>query len=202
MPLMNERDRAIFARALPYLDVRSNDEHTAHSYNLARALLKWHPQAKEEIVLPAILLHDIGWKTVPEDKLLLAIGPGAKLPEFVRQHEVEGARMARDELAAAGLGDLPVEEIAAIIDGHDTRKIAISLEDALVKDADKLWRFTPHGQSKIRQWFGYAPAAAVEMLRSFVVPALLTDAGRGMADAFLASVEVDAVMMDLVPPRG
>ena len=32
-----------------------------------------------------------------------------------------------------------------IVDGHDSRPEALSLEDAIVKDADKLWRFTESG---------------------------------------------------------
>lgn len=194
MSAMGERDRAIFSRALPYLDVRSNDEHTAYAYFIARALLKWHPQAREDIVLPAMLLHDVGWKTVPENQILFAIGPGAKFPELVRQHEVEGARIARELLGQAGLSELPADAIAAIIDGHDTRKFAISLEDSLVKDADKLWRFTPHGFARIQNWFGYSQAEAAAMLRSFVVPTLLTDTGHRMADAYLASIDTDLAL--------
>ena len=38
-----------------------------------------------------------------------------------------------------------IEEILEIINGHDTRKEAISLNDKIVKDADKLWRYTREG---------------------------------------------------------
>ena len=34
-----------------------------------------------------------------------------------------------------------VEEVVAIIDGHDSRRHALSRNDELVKDADKLWRY-------------------------------------------------------------
>jgi hypothetical protein len=33
----------------------------------------------------------------------------------------------------------------SIIEGHDSRKEAMSLNDKLVKDADKLWRFSAVG---------------------------------------------------------
>ena len=38
-----------------------------------------------------------------------------------------------------------------IIDGHDTRDHALSLEDSLVKDADKLWRYTRFGLDTVRE---------------------------------------------------
>jgi len=199
--VMNERDRKIFARALPYLDVRSNDEHTAYAYSFARALLGSHPAAREDIVLPAVLLHDVGWKSIPEDKMMRAFGPGAKFPELVRQHEAEGARLARQILTDLGLVDLPLVSIATIIDGHDTRKDALSLEDALVKDADKLWRFTAHGRLKIAEWFNFAPDGALDMLRSYVVPTLLTDAGRRMAEALLAAAEMDLALPQIIAGR-
>jgi hypothetical protein len=60
-------------------------------------------------------------------------------------HEVEGARIAGEILAAVGFEAARSEEIIAIIDGHDSRETALSLNDKLMKDADKLWRFTPTG---------------------------------------------------------
>ena len=62
-------DIAIWLCAKPWLDVRSNDEHTLISYWLAQALLRRHPDADDRVVLPAVLLHDVGWKMFPEEKL-------------------------------------------------------------------------------------------------------------------------------------
>ncbi len=47
--------------------------------------------------------------------------------------------------------DLGLDDTAilAIIDGHDTTKAARSPKMPIVKDADKLWRFTPHGVATI-----------------------------------------------------
>src|ERR1700761_1169160 len=96
-------DVAIWLRAKPWLDVRSNDEHTLISYRLAQALLRHHPEADSRIVLPSVLLHDVGWKMFPEKKLALAVGPNAKYPELQRAHEIEGARIAGDILAALSI---------------------------------------------------------------------------------------------------
>jgi hypothetical protein len=194
-PPMSPRDRAIWVRARPYLDVRNNDEHTLQSYWIVRALLAVHPEAREDIVLPAMILHDVGWKRVPQDQLLNAIGPSPSRPDLVRVHEVEGAVIARAEIGDMGL---PLDAIAAIIDGHDTRKEAISLEDAIVKDADKIWRFTPHGVAIMCGWWDWTEDKTRTVLSEFVVPQLLTVPGRAMALGFLATAAATAATPDLM----
>ena len=182
---MIPRDAALWQAARPWLDVRSNDEHTLISHALAQALLALAPDANEAVVLPAILLHDTGWKQMPQDKLALAVGPNPQFPELQRDHEIAGVAIGRDILARLDLG-LNDAEILAIIDGHDTTKRARSLNDAIMKDADKLWRFTPHGRQTIGGWFGSDAAATLSMLQDFVLPSFLTPQGRAMAGALLA----------------
>lgn len=181
------RDVPLWQDARAYLDVRSNDEHTLIAYNLARALLESHEDADESTVLPAILLHDIGWKTVDPEVILEAIGPGAKRPELVRQHETEGVRIAREILERHQPEGVEVDAVLTIIDRHDTWKHATSLNDSLVKDADKAWRFTPHGIKTISGWFDIDAAETIDMLEDFVISDMLTNAGRAMALGFIAS---------------
>ena len=138
-----EHHRRIWELAVPHLNVRDNDVHTIYAYGIARALTQLHPEADPEVVLPAIILHDTGWSTVPEDEILSAIAPDAGRPELVIQHEKEGARIATEILTEVGHPPELIAEIVEIIDGHDSRKTALSLNDALMKDADKLWRLTP-----------------------------------------------------------
>ncbi len=135
----------IEAEARPYLDTRENDSHVTVCYAAAKRLLAAHPGAEPEIVLPAILLHDVGWKVVPEEKQLTAFGPHAKDLAMRRTHETAGVEIARMILNAVGYDRQRTREILTIIDGHDSREEALSLNDALVKDADKLWRFAPVG---------------------------------------------------------
>src|ERR1700730_135497 len=191
------RDVPLWRAACPYLDVRSNDEHTLFSYCLGKGLLRFHPDAREEIVLPAIVLHDVGWEMFPEEKLAQAVRPNAKPPEWHRADEIEGTRGARVVLERLAVPEIPIEAVIAIIDGHDTRKEAISLEDALMKDADKLWRFTPHGIATISSWFAMGDVETVAMLESYVMPSLLTPTGRVMAEALLAKGETSAWMTKL-----
>lgn len=186
------RDLPLWEEARCFLDVRSNDVHTLISYRLARALLAEHPEADAATVLPAILLHDVGWKRIDPAHLADAVGPNATRPELVRQHELHGVEIAGDILRHHRPEGVPIEAVLAIIDRHDTHKDASSLEDALVKDADKAWRFTPHGVATICDWFGDAPDQTLAMLEDFVMPTMLTDTGRVMARALLAAGRAEA----------
>ncbi len=69
----------ICRKAKPYLDTRQNDVHVSLAYEFARRLLEYYPDADEEVVLPAILLHDLGWKMVHEKQQLNAFGPRPKI---------------------------------------------------------------------------------------------------------------------------
>ena len=72
-----------------------------------------------------------------------------------------------------------------IIDGHDTRKHALSLEDALMKDADKLWRFSRHGVATIGGWFGSRQRTRWRCWR--ILSAVDADRyGQGAAEALIA----------------
>jgi HD superfamily phosphodiesterase len=135
----------IFDLAMPYLDTRSNDVHTSISFQLALQLVSYYPEADKSVVLPAVILHDVGWKIIPEAEQLTAFGPNMSNPALRRCHEQEGARIAGNILKKLNYDPKKSEEIIAIIDGHDSRVAPLSLNDKLVKDADKLWRFTPKG---------------------------------------------------------
>ncbi|HEY6004157.1 MAG TPA: HD domain-containing protein [Anaeromyxobacter sp.] len=140
---MNDDHRSIYLRAREYWNTRFNDLHVPVAYAFARELLLAHPGADRDVVVPAILLHDVGWKSIPEDRQLRAFGVEVRDEALRRFHETEGARIAAEILSAVGVAPGRRDAIVRIIDGHDTRLEALSLEDALVKDADKLWRFTP-----------------------------------------------------------
>ena len=122
---MTPRDLALWNAARPWLDVRSNDVHTLIAWRLAGTLLTMRPGAAEAVVLPAIILHDTGWKQMPQEKLALAVGPNAQFPELQRDHELAGVEIGRDILVTLALG-LDDAAILAIIDGHDTTKAARS----------------------------------------------------------------------------
>ena len=181
----------IWRLAAGYLAHRDNDIHTIYAYGLAGALLAQHPDADPDVVLPAILLHDTGWSRVPMRDIMRALAPGAREPEVIRSHEVEGAAIARDILVDLDYPKDDIDEIAEIIDGHDTRSHALSTNDAIVKDADKLWRITPRGIDTVMDWFGLTRSQAHRVCASRVHGYLFTEPARTMADALSGVAWVD-----------
>jgi len=141
---MDETLLKIFDLARPFLDTRANEEHTRIAFEFAIRLLR-EESGDPAVVLPAIILHDVGWKCVPAELHLTAFGPYLKDPELNRVHEREGARIAGDILEAVSYPQHLVGEITAIVLEHDSRQEPLSLNDALVKDSDKLWRYSGHG---------------------------------------------------------
>ena len=176
----------IYRKAEPYLDTRQNDVHVSLSYDFARRLLAHYPNADEEIVLPAIVLHDVGWKMVPEEKQLSAFGPKAKDKKTQRMHETEGVKIAEQILTRLDYDKEKILEILSIIDGHDTRLEALSLNDQLVKDSDKLWRFTPAGVDIDHARFEIARDNYLKWLDTVIDDWLFTPEANKMAHDALA----------------
>ena len=188
-PLLRPQDEVLWAEAKPYLDVRNNDEHTLVAYGVAKSLLAALP----DVVLPAILLHDVGWKRIPPDLLLLAIGKNPTRRDLVFEHEKQGVEIARPILERHGVAH--IDEILAIIDGHDTTHEARSLNDAVVKDSDKGWRTTPHGMRIIRGWYSWSMDEYIDMVTELSNPRLLTAPGKAMAEGFTASLKAEQELL-------
>jgi hypothetical protein len=192
--ILRPRDAVLWQDAKSFLDVRNNDEHTLVAYAVAQELLMLMPEADEAIVLPAILLHDVGWKKVPPELLLDAIGRHPKRPDLVRDHELYGVEIARGILEKHKPEGVDIEAVLNIIDGHDTTRHAKSINDAVMKDADKCWRTTPHGMRIIRGWYGWSLAEYVDMVSTVSNPRLLTAPGRAMAETFTASLRAELAL--------
>jgi HD superfamily phosphodiesterase len=188
---MGDRYERAWAAARPYMRARKNDVHVPLSFWYAERLLERHPEADADVVLLAIMFHDAGWAVIDEERIFregFATGDQeVDLSSDVRiLHEKEGARIAREALAP----DWPaavVDEVAAIIDGHDSRPTALSRNDELVKDADKLWRYSVTGLSVSCDWFSMTPGEYAARLERQVREALFTDAAREIGAADLAA---------------
>jgi HD superfamily phosphodiesterase len=134
----------IWKRAKPYLDTRYNDVHTEISIQFATLLLE-KEAGDEDVVIPAIILHDVGWKRIPESEHHKGYGPQIKSLAVQKKHELESVHIARGILEELRYEKGKINEILQIIEGHDTRKVSRSLNESIVKDADKLWRFSREG---------------------------------------------------------
>jgi HD superfamily phosphodiesterase len=181
---------AVFARiwemACPYLNTRKNDIHTELSMGLAHELLE-REGGDRDIVIPAIILHDVGWKSIPEDLQIKAFGPAAELPELNRIHEIESARIAEDLLRRIHYDRDKAKEIIEIIKGHDSRKEPLSLNDRLVKDADKLWRYSKECLHIDAERFNLTLREAYDRLRFNLDRWFLTDTAKLIAGEELAN---------------
>ena len=178
---------AVWAATRPYMRARKNDVHIPMAYGYAQRLLAQHPEVDGEIVLLAILLHDIGWAVVDQGAIYRdAFGPGMMQSEVRKEHEREGAPLAREILGALGYDPALIERVAEIIDGHDTRPHALSPEDELVKDADVLWRFSVAGIGIGCDWFAMSPGEYAEHTAPQIEERLFTEAAREIARAELA----------------
>ncbi len=169
---------------------RANDIHLPISVAFAERLCDAYPEADALVVRVAILLHDTGWARVDEDRILSEGFTGDWRRADVRyEHERHGCDIAKEVLPPLGYDEEFVQQVVTIIDGHDTRPESHSIEDSLVRDSDRLWRFTPAGIALASGWFGLTPAEYTRRLRAEIVPELLTDAAVQMAEAELARSE-------------
>jgi hypothetical protein len=166
---------------------RDNDIHLPISLAYAERLCAAYPEADPLLVRVSILLHDTGWGRVDEDRILTEGFAGDWRKAAIRfEHEKQGCIIAREVLLPLGYSEEFVDEVCAIIDGHDTREEAYSLEDALVRDADRLWRFDHAGIALASGWFRMDPATYCDRLAAEIIPELLTEAGVAIATTELA----------------
>jgi hypothetical protein len=180
-----------------YMRARKNDIHIPLSYAFARELLKHYPDADEDIVSLAILLHDIGWYSIDmRDIIEKGFGPNMMQSDVRFLHEREGVRMSREVLEATNWPEPVIAAVGEIIDGHDTRPQARSLNDRLVRDADKLWRFTVTGVAVACDWFKLTPRQYADRLERQVC-ILETEAGRQIAAQVLTESRA-ALMLHLI----
>jgi hypothetical protein len=176
----------IWAAVVPETRARSNDIHLPISLAFAERLCDAYPQAHRLVVRVAIMLHDIGWGRVDEDRIRAEGFSGNWRKAAIRyEHEKQGCIVAREVLPPLGYAADFVDAVVDIIDGHDTRPEARSLEDALVRDADRLWRFDHAGIALASGWFRMDPATYCDRLAREIVPELLTEAAIAIAMAEL-----------------
>lgn len=178
---------ALWSAVLPETRSRSNNIHLPMSLAYAERLCDAIPQADSLVVRVAILLHDTGWGRVDQDRLISEGFAGDWRRADIRyEHERQGVLIAQEVLPPLGYGQEFIDRVTAIIDGHDTRQEAHSLEDALMRDADRLWRFNHTGIALAHSWFELTPSTYMGRLEEEILPELRTQAGVDIATAELA----------------
>jgi hypothetical protein len=130
--------------ALPYQDQRDDPGHAEVTLYYAQLLTRYE-KGNRDIIIPAIILHDVGYSQIPKERRMLIFAREAKRDQrlaIVYEHEIESIKLARKILEKVNYPSDMVDEILEIISQHDTRKGFISKNEGLVRDADKLWRYS------------------------------------------------------------
>ena len=189
---------ATWQAAEPYLRARKNDIHIPLSFKCAQQLLEHYPDADKDICSLAILLHDIGWYSIDMDRIL---EEGFRTENYLQTdvrylHEVEGVRLGTEVLRKTGWNENIIQEVCEIIDGHDTRPKPHHLNDRIVRDADKLWRYSVTGIAVICDWLEMTPRQYADKLET-QHEKLETEHGKLLAKEELAKTR-DALMLHLI----
>lgn len=188
----------VWRKAEPYMRARKNDIHIPLSFAWAARLLEDYRDADRDVCLLAILLHDIGWYAIDMEDIIEKgfSGPNMLQSDVRYLHEAEGVRMGTEVLQATGWDTDIVAQVCEIIDGHDTRPDPRHLNDRIVRDADKLWRFEVTGIAVACDWFKLTPRAYADRLED-QKDKLETEAGRKYATQTLASSR-SALMLHVI----
>ncbi len=137
----------LFRLAEPYLAVRNDLPHARISHQYCLRLLKAEG-GDHRIVEPAVILHDVGWSKLTPEEIKKAFGvrvSGKEAERLNRIHEIEGAVIAGRLLEGLNVDPIVIGRITGMIQRHDSGNHPESLEEKLLKDSDKLWRFSGFG---------------------------------------------------------
>ena len=188
----------IFEKAKPFLRTRKNLLHTRIALRYALKLLP-SEKGDEGVVIPAVLLHDVGWKAIPANLHLTAFGPNPTNPKLARVHEVEGAKIAEAILKDLKYPSQKMKEICRIVRGHDTRRRPISRNDRIVKDADKLWRYSRKGMAVDLERFRVPRSIYLNFLEKIINEWFLTRTAREIAKREMMSRRGEKELQRLKP---
>ncbi len=178
----------LFQLAEPYLSVRNDLLHTqiAHRYSLS--LLRAEG-GDRRMVEPAVILHDVGWSKLTPDQIKIAFGiraGGQEAKRLNRIHEVEGAVIAGILLQTLNYAPLLIERITPMIERHDSGNHPESLEEKILKDSDKLWRFSGIGFRHENERQGVEPFEMLHFLERLIACLFTPDAKRMAAEELKA----------------
>jgi HD superfamily phosphohydrolase YqeK len=162
--------KEIWKLARPFQDYRDDKGHAKITLSFALKLLQME-KARKDVVIPAIILHDIGWSQLSKKERFLIFDKTATKEdkEKVRiKHQQEGVKLAKKILQKVSYDKKLTKKILKIISQHDTGERFLSKEDGIVKDADKLWRFSKPGFNADFKRFKITPEQNYRMLKSCI----------------------------------
>jgi hypothetical protein len=146
------------SRVKPFLENgRGGDwQHTLRAVEYGRYLLS-HEEGVEDIVIPALYLHDIGWSRVDVKDFLKAPPAHKRESETMALHMMHGATLAEEILQGLGYDPLMTHAIVSIVATHDEPGKVFAGGDPsaiLVFEADRLDRYGPKSLDRFAAMFG------------------------------------------------
>ena len=181
---MKAIEKRIYQLAKPYLAFRNNDIHTQIALDNALTLLK-RVRGDRRIVVPAIILHDVGWINVPEEKYTQWRSNEDDIT-LARIHEQEGVKIAKAILEEMNYDTSLTDEILRIIYVHDTGGIPTSINEKIVRDSDALWRYSKVGFDITLEMFNVTPEERLKLVESKIEEWLFMNISKGIARKQLA----------------
>lgn len=146
-PKLQKVFKQIWELALPYQDARDDAGH-ARVVTMYAIAICGNENTDANVVVPAAILHDIGWSQLNEDERMLIFNkdnPKELRLKMRYRHQEEGVKLAKEILKKVQYPKKYINEILEIISEHDTREGFTSANEGAMRDADKLWRFDAYG---------------------------------------------------------
>jgi len=149
--LLKERVRPLLMRG------RGGDwGHTLRVVEYGRYLLQ-HEEGEEEIVIPTLYLHDIGWSSVNFDDFRYASPESKRKTLSLSLHMKYGAVLAREILKDLGYDPRKTNTIITIIAIHDETDKVFAMENpsaTLIVESDRMDRYGPESIKRFTTMFG------------------------------------------------
>ena len=150
-------EEQIWSRAIIFLENgRPGDlEHTRSAVAYGKILLE-KEGGEPRVVIPTLILHDVGWSRVDFSDFIAAPAEAKKDVESVYLHMLLGSQIASAILSDLGWDTEVIQRIASIIAVHDIPEDVLALNDlnaTLVFEADWLDKYAPARQRRFFRLF-------------------------------------------------
>jgi hypothetical protein len=131
----------------PYIDLRDdlghNDFVEAMTIELSKRL-----HVDPTIPLICAIFHDTGYHVYTSEKLRKMMSKelsSTQIREMKATHQIEGSKLANRVLTKYGIASSVIAKIEYIVLHHDEDCPCLSIEEEILRDADKLWRYSKVG---------------------------------------------------------
>jgi len=151
-------EKSIRNAVKPLLEKGRNGDwgHTLRVVEYGKYLLE-HEEGDEEVVIPTLYLHDIGWSAINFDDFRQASPEKKKKTMSLSLHMKHGAVLAEKILDDLGYDPRKIKTITSIIAIHDEPDKVFSMGNSsatLIVEADRMDRYGPESIKRFTTMFG------------------------------------------------